>query len=116
MRKVFNYIILLPLAIVLILLSVANRQTTQFNLDPLDPANPAVSVELPLFVFLFMAVILGMLLGGFLMWLSQGKHRKALREKSHEAEKLVQEQAKNTVTNPSEVVEIAPGLPVATRR
>lgn len=115
MRKLVNYIFLLPLAIVLVLLSVANRQPTRFSLDPLNAESPALSVEYPLFVFLFLAFLLGMLVGGFLVWISQGRYRKALREKSLEAEKL-RGDASTTQTNaPNAVAEIAPGLPVATR-
>lgn len=115
MRKLFNYIFLLPLAVVLILFSVANRQNVRFSLDPLNSETPALSVELPLFVFLFVAVVLGMLLGGFLVWLSQGKHRKALRDKTQEATRL--QAANDTAAQSAEKTraEIAPGLPVASR-
>ena len=115
MRKLFNYVFLLPLAILLILLSVANRQFVQVSLDPLSSEAPALSLELPLFVFLFITFLLGMLLGGMLVWLSQGKHRKALREKSHEASKLKQETSRNTDNVPAKRPEIAPGLPLASR-
>ena len=116
MRKLVNYIFLLPLAIILILLSVANREITRFSLDPLNAESPALSVELPLFVFLFIAVLLGMLLGGFLVWLSQGKHRKALREKSLEAQNLKNGEVGSGETPKNAITEIAPGLPVATRQ
>jgi len=114
MRKLLNYILLLPVAIVLILLSVANRQWTRFSLDPLNSESPALFVDLPLFVYLFVALLLGMLLGGFLVWRTQGKHRRALREKSFEVTKLKREQDRADVT-PAGGAEIAPGLPVATR-
>ncbi|MEM9277851.1 MAG: lipopolysaccharide assembly protein LapA domain-containing protein [Pseudomonadota bacterium] len=115
MRKIFNYLFLLPLAVVLILLSVANRQSVQFSVDPLNSETPALALDLPLFVFLFAAFLLGMLLGGFLVWMSQGKHRKALREKSFEATKLKKDYETNTNSPTKNRPEIAPGLPVATR-
>ncbi len=115
MRKLFNYIFLLPLAVVLILFSVANRQNVQFSLDPLNAEAPALALELPLFVFLFAAFLLGMLLGGFLVWLSQGRHRKALREKSHEVNKLQNENQSAAEAAKQKRPEIAPGLPVASR-
>ena len=115
MRKLFNYIFLLPLAIVLILLSVANRQTARFSLDPLNSDAPALYLDLPLFVFLFCAFLLGMLLGGMLVWFTQGKHRKALREKTAESSRLKREVEGNLNTPADKRPEIAPGLPVATR-
>ncbi|MEM7214557.1 MAG: lipopolysaccharide assembly protein LapA domain-containing protein [Pseudomonadota bacterium] len=114
MRKIFNYLFTLPIAVILIILSVANRQTVRFSLDPLNTATPALSVELPLFVFLFIAFLSGMLLGGLLIWISQGKHRKALREKKSQITQPNNEEesvGKAVVSRP----EIAPGLPVATR-
>ncbi len=115
MRKLFNYVLLLPLAVVLILISVANRQPVRFSLDPLDTVNPALSLELPLFVFLFAVFLVGMLMGGFLIWLSQGRHRRALREKSHEAEELKRERQSTKATETSNTAEIAPGLPMVSR-
>lgn len=115
-RKLANLVVLVPLAIVLILLSVANRQAVTFSLDPTNVENPAIAVSLPFFVFLFLAVFLGMFLGSGLTWLGQGKHRKALREKAFEAD-MLKRQASN---NPEQEVkssasekpdEIAPGLP-----
>ena len=115
MRKLFNYLFLVPLAIVLILLSVANRQMVRFSLDPLNSEIPALSLTLPLFVFLFLTLVFGMLIGGFLVWLSQGKHRKALREKTSEASKLKHEQEAKGSKDVKNRPEIAPGLPVASR-
>ena len=116
MKKLFNFIFLLPLGIFLILISVANRQFVRFSLDPLSVDTPALSIELPLFVLLFVALILGLLLGGMLVWISQGKHRKALREKSYEANQLKQEKdraVESTAADPNG--EIAPGLPMVSR-
>ncbi|MEM7290713.1 MAG: LapA family protein [Pseudomonadota bacterium] len=109
----FNLFFLVPLAIILVLLSVANRQLTQFSLDPLNADSPALAFELPLFVLLFMALILGMVIGSCLTWMTQGKHRRALREKSYEANQLEREVAagkKSSADNNKQ--EIAPGLPL----
>lgn len=107
MRKFINLFFLLPLAIVLIAVSVANRQVVTFSFDPV---NVLPSVELPFFIFLFAALIIGMLIGGGLTWVTQGKHRKALREKSTEANVLKQEKVQSAPAAKSE--EIAPGLPL----
>ena len=58
MRKLFNYLFLLPLAVLLILFSVANRQSVQLSLDPLNAETPALSVNLPLFVVIFLALLI----------------------------------------------------------
>jgi uncharacterized membrane protein len=41
-----------------------------------------------LFIVLIVAIVVGVLLGGFFTWLSQGRHRRALRESRAEAARL----------------------------
>jgi uncharacterized integral membrane protein len=79
-RKIVTALILVPLAIVLIAFAVANRQIVAVSLDPFDPAQPALSVRMPLFLLIFVFLIAGVLLGGFAAWLRQGRHRRASRE------------------------------------
>ncbi|MEO0328077.1 MAG: LapA family protein [Pseudomonadota bacterium] len=116
MKKLINYLILLPLAVILIVLSVANRHLVQLSVDPTSMENPALSLELPLFVFLFMCFLLGMIVGGTLVWFSQGKNRRALREKSYEANKLKQDVEASKTAEPTARPEIAPGLPLVSSR
>jgi uncharacterized integral membrane protein len=78
-RKIVTALILVPLAIALIMFAVANREIVTVSLDPFDSAQPALSVRMPLFVLIFVFLILGVLLGGFAAWLRQGRHRRASR-------------------------------------
>ncbi|MBB4063790.1 lipopolysaccharide assembly protein LapA domain-containing protein [Gellertiella hungarica] len=78
-RKALNVLILLPLAIVLIVLSVANRQTVAMALNPFRPEDTVLRFEAPFFVFLFAALILGMIVGSLATWFAQGKYRKRAR-------------------------------------
>lgn len=78
-RKAFNVVILAPLAIILIVLSVANRQTVAMALNPFRPEDAVLRLEAPFFVFLFAALIVGMLLGSLVTWFAQGKHRRRAR-------------------------------------
>jgi len=86
-RKLINIIILVPLAIVLIVLSVANRETVTLALNPFKPGDSLLSVSGPLFVFLFAALIVGMIVGSLATWFRQGKHRKKARREAREAVK-----------------------------
>ncbi|RVC41246.1 DUF1049 domain-containing protein, partial [Mesorhizobium sp. M4A.F.Ca.ET.090.04.2.1] len=56
-------VVFVPLAVVLIALAVANREPIAFTLDPFNPGNPALTLKLPLFVFLFLALAIGMIVG-----------------------------------------------------
>ena len=106
------FIFVIPIAIVLILLSVANRHWVMFSIDPLNTQAPAFAISLPFFVYIFMALIIGAIIGSCLTWLAQGKHRRALREKSYEATKLQREYEKDHPELKQPAPEIAPGLPL----
>lgn len=92
-RKAFNIVILAPLAIVLIVLSVANRQTVAMALNPFRPEDSVLRLEAPFFVFLFVALILGMILGALVTWLAQGKYRRRARILKDESQKWQQNTA-----------------------
>ncbi|MCF3639210.1 LapA family protein [Rhizobium sp. TRM95111] len=87
LKRIVNVAILAPVGIVLIVLSVANRQPVTLALNPFRPEDGVLSVTAPFFVYLFSAVILGLLLGSAATWLSQGKHRKRARNEASEAVK-----------------------------
>ena len=79
-------LILVPVAVVLIALAVANRGMTPFTLDPFNPGNPPLTLELPLFVLLFAALGLGMVIGSLATWLRQGRYRRIARQRGLEAQ------------------------------
>ena len=81
MKRLLEVLILLPLAIIGLALAVANRHAVMVSFDPFTSTS-AGAVEAPLFIVLIVALIVGVLLGGFFTWLSQGKHRRALRGES----------------------------------
>lgn len=84
-KKIVNLVILVPLGIVLIVLSVANRQTVTLALNPFTPEDTLLSVTAPFFVFLFLALIAGMVIGSVGTWFTQGKHRKRARAETRAA-------------------------------
>ena len=86
-KRIITLVILVPVAIALILLSVANRQTVTLAFNPFEPSDPVLSQTAPLFVFLFVALMLGMILGSLATWFNQGKYRNRARTKAQEAVK-----------------------------
>jgi uncharacterized integral membrane protein len=91
MKKLVSIVVFAPIAIVLIALSVANRHPVRFSLDPINTDQPFLAINLPFFVFLFIALLAGLLLGGMVTWLSQAKHRKLARQTKREATKWQRE-------------------------
>jgi uncharacterized integral membrane protein len=72
-------------AVVLIALAVANRHAVRLVLDPFTPEAPVISLELPFYAYLLAMMIAGVLLGGAATWISQGKWRRLVRVRTHEA-------------------------------
>jgi len=93
-NRIVVVLVLVPLAVILIALSVANRNAVSLTIDPFNPGNPALSYTAPLFVWLFAALIAGLILGSFATWFNQGKHRKLARQRKLEAELLRKEARK----------------------
>lgn len=85
LKRIVNTLLALPLAVVLIGLSVANTTRTRLVLDPIRPEAPALAIELPLYAYLLGALMIGVLLGGIAAWASQGRTRRIARVKSQEA-------------------------------
>jgi uncharacterized integral membrane protein len=83
-------VVFVPLAIILIALAVANRELVAFTIDPFNPGNPALTLTLPLFIYLFLALVAGMVIGSVVTWFRQGRYRKLARQRSMEAESLRQ--------------------------
>ena len=84
MRKFIAAIILIPLAILMVMFAVANRGSVAISLDPFSANAPALTVHMPLFLLLLIALIVGVLAGGIAAWLRQAKWRRAARRLDRE--------------------------------
>jgi uncharacterized integral membrane protein len=78
-RKIVTALILVPLAILIVMFAVANRDVVTVSFDPFNAAQPASAVKLPLFALLITATMAGVLVGGIAAWLKQAKWRRAAR-------------------------------------
>jgi hypothetical protein len=87
-RKIVTVLILLPLAVIVIALAVANRQNVVISFDPFDQAHPAFAPALPLYQLMLLLVIAGVVIGGIAAWLRQGKWRRAARLADAQAREL----------------------------
>jgi uncharacterized integral membrane protein len=84
MRKFFAALILVPLAILMVMFAVANRGSVAISLDPFSANAPALTVHVPMFLLLLIALIIGVLVGGIAAWLRQSKWRRAARRLDRE--------------------------------
>ncbi len=90
-RKIAKALVLIPLAIIVVALAVANRQIVTVSFDPFDGSEPAFSLALPLYVLILALVITGVLLGGAAAWLRQGRWRWRARLAESQAHELRRE-------------------------
>ncbi len=81
-------LILLPVAIVVVLLAVANRAPVALSFDPFSKGQPELSVTVPLFALILAAVALGVVLGGIGAWLAAGRQRRDRRMSARELNRL----------------------------
>jgi uncharacterized integral membrane protein len=88
MRSFLKALILAPIALLIVLFSVANRGPVRISFDPISRDAPALAYDIPLFAVVLAALALGVLIGGLASWLTQGKHRKAARRNRREVETL----------------------------
>ncbi len=79
MKTFLKWLLLAPLAAVALAFAIANRHVVTVVFDPFGADAPGLQLTAPLFIVLFLAVMLGVLIGGFAAWLAQGKNRKAAR-------------------------------------
>jgi uncharacterized integral membrane protein len=88
MKAFFKALVLVPLALVVVLFSVANRAPVRISLDPISRDAPVLTYDVPLFAIVLVAVGVGILIGGIAAWFVQHKYRKAARVNRREAERL----------------------------
>jgi len=85
LKRILTALVAVPAAALLITLSIANRHAVRLVLDPFEPDAPMLSLVLPFYVYLFAALLAGIVLGGCTAWFGQARWRKAARVRSHEA-------------------------------
>jgi uncharacterized integral membrane protein len=78
-RRAATVLVFSALALLLLLFALANRQAVTVSFDPFDPAAPAFAIPLPLYQPIILSLILGVLVGGSVAWLRQGKWRARAR-------------------------------------
>lgn len=77
-RGLFAILILLPLAVIVVVFAIHNRDAVAIDLWPLT-----LQVSPPLFVLVLGVFLAGFLIGGTVAWLSGGRSRGRARKEHH---------------------------------
>ncbi len=88
--KRLTWILTLPLIIVTVIFSVANRETITLDLWPFELSSPPV----PLSAALLASLVCGIVIGGLAAWLSAGGTRQRARHARRRADELEREVAR----------------------
>lgn len=88
MKTFLKWLVLAPVSVILLAFAIANREPVRVVLDPLPGDGSDLQVAAPLFLILFLAAGVGVLAGGFVTWMAQGRHRRAARHARSDIERL----------------------------
>ena len=93
MKRILGWVVLVPLCAVLILFALANRQLVVVNFNPFMPTASLTQpgFGIPLFLVIYIVLLLGVIAGGIATWFAQGKERQEKRHWRKEAESLTRE-------------------------
>ena len=110
LRRIIWLLIAFPAALLLVTLAVVNRHAVRLILDPFRPEAPVLSLVLPFYAYLLGTLLLGVVLGGTAVWLSQGRWRRTARVHGKaavrwraEADRLTRERDAQTVGRPKQL-------------
>jgi uncharacterized integral membrane protein len=88
MKSILRIIIFVPIALIILFFSMANRAPVKVGLDPFaTPDAPGPSVEAPMFLVVLISMAIGVLAGGVSSWLSHMPVRRAAKIARAEAKK-----------------------------
>jgi uncharacterized integral membrane protein len=108
-RKFIALAVLVPVALIIVMFAVANREIVTVSFDPFDSAHPALALRLPLFMLIFVLVAVGVVVGGVAAWLRQHRWRSRARRAEAEARELrVRIDADQPRRNVPAVLEVSP--------
>ena len=85
LKKIIWLLVAFPAAVLVVTLAVANRHEARLVLDPFDPQTPTLYLEMPFFIYLFAALLTGIVLGGVATWMTQSKWRRTARQHLQDA-------------------------------
>jgi len=88
MKSILRVIVFVPLALIILFFSMANRGSVRIGLDPFAPSDGSgPSFEAPIFLVVLASIAIGVLAGGISSWLGHLSVRRAAKVARAEARK-----------------------------
>lgn len=89
--RMVRLLVLGVFAVIAVSFAVANRHVVRFMLDPISGPSGSLYYEAPMMVLLFAALLVGFVIGALATWSSQGRWRRAARQRADEVSRLKRE-------------------------
>ena len=87
LRRFVWLLVAFPVAVVLLTLAVANRHGVRLVLDPFRSDEPVLFLVLPFYAYLFGVLLIGIVIGGLAVWVTQARWRRTARRRAAEAQR-----------------------------
>ena len=84
--KLIHWLVTLPLAIIIVLFAVSNRDGVTVTFWPIP-----VAIEAPLYLIVLLALAVGFLVGELVAWINGRHHRRHARRRARRIEELERE-------------------------
>src|SRR5262245_10296156 len=85
LRRFVWLLLAVPMAALLLTLAVANRHQVRLVLDPFRADEPVLFLALPFYAYLFGVLLIGIVIGGLTVWVTQARWRRTARRRAAEA-------------------------------
>ena len=101
MARFLKWLILLPVAAVILALAVANRHMATIYLDPFPNGGPnGPQLSAPFYLLMLGTLMAGVLIGGVATWMGQGRKRREARQAKAELRRARAEIVKHEPQTP----------------
>ena len=84
--KLIHWLVTLPLAVIIVLFAVSNRDGVVVTFWPIP-----VAIEAPLYLVVLLALVFGFLAGELVAWINGRHHRRHARRRARRIEELERE-------------------------
>lgn len=89
--KLSTLLIAVPALALALIVAIANRGSVTLSIDPFSATSPVIAFELPLYLLIFAALLIGVLIGGSSAWVGQMGWRKKARKNAREVKHLTKD-------------------------
>lgn len=89
--KLSTLMITVPTLALALVVAIANRTSVTLSIDPFSATSPIIAFEVPLYLLIFAALLIGVLIGGSSAWIGQMGWRRKARKTARDVKHLTKD-------------------------